>query len=120
MGDPLKADKADCETCHRGNFSITYANSSTDQPGEEAHAASTIQCMYCHGNSTIAAQLNAPIAGGFGLSDDISDTGENSTHLSFVLGAMNSSLMDSSNEACIACHTDVGVKFNMTTLLDTR
>ena len=115
-GDPTKADTADCEACHRGNFSITYANASAGQPGLEAHAASTIECMYCHGNSTIASYHSAPIAGGFGLSDLATDTGVNATHLELVTGtAFQSNVYPGESEACIFCHTNVGVKFNFTT-----
>ena len=102
----------ECYVCHRANVSIVYANATTGQPGQEAHAASTIQCGYCHFNSS--NPFNAPVAGGFGKSDLASDSGSEAAHLSFLQGAINSTLGYGENEACIACHTPVGVKFNIT------
>jgi len=40
----------------------------------------------------------------FSISTD-TDTGEKAAHKKFVLDAMNESLMEGANEACIACHT---------------
>ena len=72
------------------------------------------QCLKCHG-SEIIADFDA---GGFGLTevDDGStgDTGNKSAHLKFVLEAMNDTTMAGANEACLACHTMIGVKINWT------
>jgi|Deesub1362A_J573_1020465.scaffolds.fasta_scaffold00267_43 hypothetical protein len=105
------ADEGDCVACHQANTSITYANGTTNQPGTGAHAAATIACMYCHGDST----TGAPVAGGFGLSNLANDTGTYAAHFDFVSTANSSStiLLDE-NEACIACHTHVAVKINFT------
>ena len=43
-----------------------------------------------------------------------SDTGEKAAHKKFVLDAMNESLMDGANEACLACHTRIGVNITWT------
>ena len=174
-----------CAFCHRSvEFSdnTTYATGSGDVsiPGHEAHAASTMDCMDCHG-SFVSGMVGpyggvmphdiprtgngvnegcmchnpsgfvypphatyefereecvichghgsptsetrftcnyVPGAGGFGLTDDtVNDTGSKAAHLPFVLGAAQTSgLMNSENEACIACHTDapVGIRFNLT------
>ena len=65
-------------------------------------------------------------AGGFGLTDfdNMSayyyfrtwqnDTGEKAAHRKFVLDAINSTLMEGANEACVACHTKVGVNITWT------
>jgi len=45
------------------------------------------------------------IAGGFGLTLFNSDNGTEATHKQFVLDAMDDSLREGANEACIACHT---------------
>jgi len=115
-GDATRADTSDCEACHRGNLSITYANASSATPGIEAHAASKTECMYCHGNTSIASFYGAPVAGGFGISDLPSDSGSNSTHLQLLIGStFDSNVYPGESEACIFCHTSVGVKFNITT-----
>lgn len=139
-GDPAKADTADCEACHRGNTSITYSEASTGKEGKEAHAATKSECSYCHLNTTnmheavhgnlskklgydgtgcrchnAFSQDSLGIAGGFGLSNLASDTGSNSTHFELLVGTFfRSSIYPDESEACIACHTDVGVKFNIT------
>ncbi|MCW7076780.1 MAG: hypothetical protein OCU18_05775 [Candidatus Syntrophoarchaeum sp.] len=70
-------------------------------------------------------------AGGFGLTDYANrsgyyhkpgvgwpeDTGEKAAHKQFVLDAINDSLMNDADEACIACHTEkqVRMEFNVST-----
>jgi len=107
------ADEDDCRGCHQANTSITYASGdgTSAQPGLQAHAASTIACMYCHGNQS----TGAPVAGGFGLSNLANDTGAYAAHKDFVVSAgTNSNILLDENEACIACHTHVAVKINFT------
>jgi hypothetical protein len=104
----------ECYVCHRANESITYANGSSNTPGEEAHAASSIACAYCHFNSS--NRYNAPIAGGFGLSDLATDIGLNSTHFEILSGtSFSSSIYPDESEGCVICHTPVQVKINFTT-----
>ena len=112
-GDPTKADNEDCSFCHRVNSSITYAkgDGAGSWVGKEAHAASLIQCMYCHN----ASLYGAPRAGGFGITSNASDSGIYAAHKSFVLEAGNESLMLGENEACISCHTQINLSFNYTT-----
>ncbi len=108
----------ECFVCHRANESIKYANASTDTPGQQAHAASTIGCGYCHLNDTVADLYNASPAGGFGLVSGLDDdTGANASHISFVLGSKNASILEKETESCVACHTTTNVKinFNVTT-----
>ena len=117
-GNSAIADTSDCEACHRGNFSIVYANASAGQPGKEAHAASRTECMYCHGNTSVATFHNAPIAGGFGISDLPSDTGVNSTHFEMIVGTgADSNIYPGESEACILCHTNVKVRINFTSYI---
>jgi hypothetical protein len=146
-----------CAMCHRTPFTnYTYGsgegNGST--PGEEAHAAATVQCMHCHGIYEDTTQLwhhwtDEPeyddecgrchgghggdygptrgyidfiSAGGFGIEDPANpghnttdtDTGEKAAHKKFVLDAIEEQLMDGANEACIACHTRIGVNITWT------
>ena len=107
-----------CEACHRGNSSITYEEkpaSGPVVPGEEAHAASTINCGYCHFNSS--NPTGAPVAGGFGQSDLVNDTGANASHYSFVVRSSTSDLLQKASESCVACHTTLNftANFNVTT-----
>ena len=157
-----------CEDCHRVFYN--YADSEVGSapvypkytyalglgtgstPGKEAHAASTVECMDCHGivddlydsGSTHHASNydygydqpcgrchagnnfnNVFAAGGFNLTKGKSswawdydpatdDTGEKEAHMKFVLDAMEEDLMEGANEACIACHTKVGVNITWT------
>ena len=112
-GDNTTADEDDCRGCHQANASITYASGDGTgaQAGLEAHAASTIECMYCHGDQA----SGAPVAGGFGLSNLVNDTGAYAAHKDFVdSAAMYSDILLAENEACVACHTHVAVKINFT------
>jgi len=157
-----------CEDCHRVFYN--YADSEVGSapvypkytyalglgagstPGVEAHAASTVECMDCHGivgdlydgerthhASKYDYGYDQPCgrchagnnfnivfaAGGFNLTKGKSssawdydpatdDTGEKEAHMKFVLDAMEEDLMEGANEACIACHTKVGVNITWT------
>ena len=133
-----------CAMCHRTPFTgDTYAlghyyigdDYYAPTPGQEAHAASTVECMDCHDGAgdkgtlhwldreyvgrcedchhgNYAADFIA--AGGFNLTPYSSDTGTKAAHKKFVLDAMNESLMEGANEACIACHTRIGVNITWT------
>ncbi len=102
----------ECLVCHRVNESIIYANASTNEAGQQAHAASTINCGYCHFNSS-----NAPVAGGFNQSDLLNDTGTNASHYSFVVQSRDPNILQNESESCVACHTttSVTINFNVTT-----
>ena len=43
-----------------------------------------------------------------------SDNGTEAAHKQFVLDAMEDDLMEGTNEACVACHTRVGVNITWT------
>jgi len=81
--DPNKA----CYACHRAR-QIQYAEGGGfgATPGEQAHAASTIACLECH---------------------EFKNNDVHNKHRTYVQAAANYNLMESSNEACIACHTDI-------------
>jgi hypothetical protein len=132
-----------CAMCHRTPFTgDTYARGhygpNAPTPGQEAHAASTVECMDCHdgagdkgtwhyadreyvgwcdkchkspGWGYNSTKLSAS---GFGLTPWAADTGEKAAHTKFVLDAMNETLMDGANEACLACHTRIGVNITWT------
>ena len=127
-----------CAMCHRTIFSnYTYASGegSGSTAGEEAHAASTIECMDCHGiyrdsgtwnHWSYAEYDNCDkchwngvytdfiSAGGFGLGTTDTDYGNRSAHLKFINDSINETLMEGANEACIGCHTRVGVNISWT------
>lgn len=102
----------ECLGCHRANTSITFANATTGSPGKEAHAATIIDCGYCHLNSSNL--FNAPLAGGFGLSGMGNDTGYNASHYSFMIESRDSDLLKNESEPCVACHTNTRVRINFT------
>ena len=148
-----------CSHCHRiygfGGENYVYAkgDNSGSWPGQEAHAASTVECMECHDlnwykRPPVEHHMNDPAyatcgwggppegprnchapprtgwnidqirAGGFGITSNqapvawSSDTGNTSAHRPFVLDAINSTLMDGTNEACITCHTHTAIDIN--------
>jgi hypothetical protein len=90
-------------------------------PGTTSHAAETIACMICHEDGKQPAY---PFAGGFSqtaIEESAGTTtpynysypdgsgGEHAAHNQFIGQAIHDDLMEDSNEACIACHTRVGV-----------
>ncbi len=84
-----------CYTCHSGVHGGRYTNRE--------------DCIRCHGNAATGHVYYVPPAGGFNLTTNSTDTGEKAAHRKFVLDAMNETLMDGANEACLACHTRIGV-----------
>jgi len=134
-----------CEGCHRTDARVGYAGAGDwgygheVYPGQEAHAASTQECMICHDGRQLGSGTNfthynlghecggchgtpwiAPPAGGFNLTgtrdfyNNPDDTGEKAAHLKFVHDAINEPLMEGANEACITCHTHVAIDINWT------
>jgi hypothetical protein len=140
-----------CSMCHRAPFTgYGYARGGYNvgetgvdpAPGEEAHAASTVECMDCHGiwkDANRWKHWSDPeyagnckkchggygdfiSAGGFGIEDPgnpghnstDTDTGEKAAHKKFVLDAIDEPLMEGANEACISCHTRIGVDIEWT------
>ena len=121
--------------CHRVNATATRIGTGvaigglkngTLEPGTTSHAAETIACMVCHEENTWY-----PFAGGFnqtkvydgtGVDDDEryyynhtdGSGGEMAAHNDFIREAIKDDLMTDSNEACIACHTRIGVNITWT------
>ncbi|VUT27947.1 MAG: putative multiheme cytochrome c [Candidatus Syntrophoarchaeum sp. GoM_oil] len=81
---------------------------------------------HCHAPPRQQDNIAQIRTGGFGLTDFDNtgayyywktwpeDTGNHSAHRKFVLDAMNETLMDGANEACIAYHTHVGINITWT------
>jgi hypothetical protein len=133
----------ECWFCHRTGSLTGYTYASGDGggaiAGEEAHAASTVECMACHYGFTMAshpgewsagelgftqcAKCHGAFpgdsylleAGGFNLTGNLTDTGTAAAHWAFVNDSIyKSDLMEGANEACIACHTHVAIDINWT------
>jgi len=102
-----------------------------DDKGPGSHHGSSTppeyeECGRCHGGhgdwGPSRGEPDFISAGGFGIEDPANpghnttdtDTGEKAAHKKFVLDAMNNSLMEGANEACIACHTRIGVNITWT------
>lgn len=120
---------AACGACHRldsitnPNAAMTFGSGdgTGSTAGEEAHAAAVISCMACH-------QLNNtgsyPAAGGFNQTAFVYSTNFNYTdsdhpgtyaaHNAFISEALNDDTLQDSNEACLACHTQIAVKIDWT------
>lgn len=122
----------DCYMCHRADRDIRYAKGG-GTPGVDTHAATTIACMACHEYE--ADIMKGPFAGGFKqpknsqftytgkVSIDDSGTpqkisvisdGDHAVHNAYVQSAVDSNMMEDSNEACIACHTAVPMEIDWT------
>lgn len=121
--------------CHRVNDTTTRFGTgvaiggyggAAPVPGTTSHAAETIACMICHERGNEAYY---PFAGGFNQSEieatggagtpyryDWADGsgGEHAAHNQFIGQAIADDLMEDSNEACIGCHTMVGMNINWT------
>ncbi|MGB3458135.1 MAG: hypothetical protein WBB08_02335 [Halobacteriota archaeon] len=131
MGTTGAHENIKCEACHRTDRKVGgYALDQPDggvSPGQGAHAASTQECMVCHSNASVKYfthfKINVsscsdchpvPPAGGFGLTEESADTGEKAAHLPFINDSIDEPLMEGANEACIACHTRIGVNITWT------
>ncbi len=117
-------DSPGCD-CHRvtgTGVAIGGSTNGTLSPGTTSHAAETIACMLCHENDTRTGETY-PFAGGFkdGVYNGTDATveynyswgdgtgGEYAAHNDFITESIKDGLMTDSNEACIACHTRIGV-----------
>jgi hypothetical protein len=132
-----------CHRTIFANYTYASGAGSGSIPGKEVHAAAVIECMHCHGiyrdfgkwnhwndpEYSVCTKchwsggyIDFISAGGFGIEDPANpgfnttpnDTGKNAAHKKFVLDAINDTTMSGANEACLACHTMIGVKINWT------
>jgi len=120
-------DSPGCD-CHRvtGTGVADGDGPGLANPGTTSHAAETIACMLCHENDTRTGNTSSyPFAGGFNETLVYNFTGAPSTqynyswgddkggeyaaHNDFIRESIKDPLMTDSNEACIACHTRIGV-----------
>jgi hypothetical protein len=74
-----------------------------------------VNCKACHpGFFGSGGSPFPPTAGGFNLTTDPEDSGAKAAHKPFVVDSKDSELMIGPNEACITCHTRVGVSITWT------
>ena len=115
--------------CHRvSGTGVADGDGTISTPGTTSHAAETIACMLCHENGTRTGG-GYPFAGGFNSTAVYFGTGastkynyswgdgtggEYAAHTAFIRESIDDSLMTDSNEACIACHTRIGVNISWT------
>ncbi|MHC1564821.1 MAG: hypothetical protein ACXQS6_00660 [Candidatus Syntropharchaeales archaeon] len=115
--------------CHRvSGTGVADGDGTGSTAGTTSHAAETIACMLCHENNTRTGG-SYPFAGGFNTTLVYQGTGASTqynyswgdgtgggyaAHTDFLRESINDSLMTDSNEACIACHTRIGVNITWT------
>jgi len=90
-----------CEECHM--TTAPTIEGLTIGPGGEFHAAAAPACLDCHSG-----------AGGGGLSALEIITGTEEVHKAFANESNKSKLLKGANEACISCHTHIGVNITWT------
>jgi hypothetical protein len=108
----------DCHAADEEDFLGGYPYNHENYP-EYYGDGSAAYCYKCHISGSTTGDNAFILAGGFGLTGRnyptiYVDTGEKAAHRKFVLDAMNESLMEGANEACIACHTRIGVNITWT------
>lgn len=89
-------DATGCDACH-----ITTApglEGLTQGPGGQFHAAASPACMDCHSGT-----------GGGGLSAMEIVNGSAEVHTAFYDQSLIATFLKGANEACISCHTHIGV-----------
>lgn len=109
------ASVVECMACHKGfGFVGCSECHSTQTPVHPPGEWGNEPCENCHKGKLIkdhpvldgSAKLEA---GGFNLTVNSSDTGKYAAHMDFINDSISDPLMEGANEACIACHTRIGV-----------
>lgn len=115
------ASLVECMACHEGfggyeagcSLSICHFGN----PPHPPEWNDTSSCKDCHKGDLAGSHPVQPAkleAGGFNLTVNSSDTGERAAHMDFVNDSIDDDLMEGANEACIACHTQIGVNISWT------
>ncbi|MCX9012529.1 MAG: cytochrome c3 family protein [Candidatus Methanoperedens sp.] len=107
------ASLVSCMECHRGSEPYGHYTRLAENGSNE--------CGNCHyGGTPIApgARWTDLAAGGFGLTDDAADTGAAEAHDEFTKASNTNGILryayNTSNAACVGCHTHVAVDINFT------
>lgn len=101
VDDEAGVSGEECRVCHRANVSTSKGT----------HAATVTSCRYCHLNAS--SVTGAPLAGGFGLSDNEKDTGIHAMHTSYVYYSSRDDLMPNTTEACVGCHSNTWLQVTL-------
>ncbi|UCH88602.1 MAG: hypothetical protein JSV49_10160 [Thermoplasmata archaeon] len=99
--------EAACKYCHQtqfGNDTGTHGNWSWESSKGTVHAAFSVECLDCHGGSTLNDDPSAT-----NISNEFNATSIEA-HKPLYNNATTSSLMEGANEACIACHTGITIQ----------
>lgn len=127
--EALAGPGCDCHRVNTTGVAIGGYDGNAPVPGTTSHAAETIACMICHEEDGDKQLAGYPFAGGFSQSLVEASAGgsttpytyssggiggEHAAHNQFIGQAIHDPLMEDSNEACIACHTRVGVNIQWT------
>jgi nitrate/TMAO reductase-like tetraheme cytochrome c subunit len=94
-------DNTGCDSCH-----VTTApalENLTQGPGGQFHAAASPACLDCHSGT-----------GGGGKSALEIVNGTEEVHKAFINQSVIAKFLKGSNEACISCHTHIGVNITWT------
>lgn len=98
-----------CKYCHQIQFraeSGEYNDLSVETDSQKVHASYTVECLDCHGNSTLYNDPNA-----VNVADDFKAPAVES-HIPLFDEAVTRSLRAGANEACIACHTGMAIQYD--------
>ncbi|OFV68273.1 MAG: hypothetical protein SCAL_000913 [Candidatus Syntrophoarchaeum caldarius] len=107
---PIHAASFNCWSCHQAPN-----QNPNNRPAHEGAYTNNEDCRRCHANAATGDVYYIPPAGGFNLTINTSDTGSLAAHKKFVLDSIeNVTMMEDANEACIGCHTGVGVNISWT------
>jgi hypothetical protein len=99
--------EAACKYCHQtqyGNDTGTHGNWSWETSQNSVHAAFSVECLDCHGNSTSSDDPNA-----VDVADEFNATSIEA-HKPLYDEAVSDNMMEGANEACIACHTGITIQ----------
>lgn len=94
-------DTTGCDACHITTSPVLEGL--TQGPGGQFHAAASPACLDCHSGK-----------GGGGLSALEIVNGTEEVHKAFVSQSEISKFLKGANEACISCHTHIGVNITWT------
>lgn len=90
-------DNTGCDACHVTTAPVTQEGL-VQGPGGQFHAAASPACLDCHSGN-----------GGGGKSALEIVNGTEEVHKAFINQSVIAKFLKSSNEACISCHTHIGV-----------
>jgi len=100
----VSGEEVNCNKCHTESVSGPHSTMNcqkchpSGKVNGKAHAAAAVQCMWCHATGKGGAPSVKNI------------TSENEAHKTFYENAESATFLKGGNEACVSCHTAVGVR----------